>query len=175
MKYLDKLPYNERDAAIEAEMCSAFKRFFTKPDEEFDRYGYTATEDKQNLIFLDWFGTVSGALTKWFKKRNKTIDLRKETNIVRLNFFDVIDLCNACSKASGETGAAYFYGVDESNAKRFFPAQHRSEDGERYGHDYCEELHAVWGHTIKILQKTDFKEEFIYVIVKMREFESYDY
>jgi hypothetical protein len=101
--------------------------------------------------------------------------LRKETNIVRFDFFDVIDLCNACAKASSETGAAYFYGVDESIAKKYFPAQHRGEDGERYGHDYCEELHAIFRHALKILQKTNYNEEFIYVIVKKLEFESDDY
>lgn len=172
--HLDKIPYKQRDAAIEEEMRTAFIRFRTKTDEKRDDYGYTATEDAQNLVFVDWFGTTTGALTRWFKKRDKTIDLRKETNIVRLDFFDVIDLCNACSKASGETGAAYFYGVDESDAKKFFPAQHRGEDGERYGQDYCNELDAVLRHMMKILRKTDFSEEFIYVIVKNAILSPYD-
>ena len=172
--HLDKIPYKQRDAAIEEEMRTAFIRFFTKTDEQRDDYGYTETEDKQNLIFVDWFGTTTGALTRWLKKRHKTIDLSKETNIVRLDLLDVIDLCNACAKASGETGAAYFYGVDEVKAKKFFPAQHCGENGERYGQEYCEELDAVLRHMIKILRKTDFREEFIYIIVKKRDFAPYD-
>ena len=171
--HLRKIPYNQQDAAIEAEMRSAFERFYTKTDEKRDEYGYTATEDMQNLIFVDWFGTTTGALTKWFQKRGKSIDLDKETSIVSLDLFDVIDLCNACAKASGETGAAYFYGVDELDGKKFFPAQHCGEDGEKYGRVYCNELDFIFGHALKILRKTDFRHEFIYVIVKKRDFEPY--
>lgn len=168
--YLDKLPEKQRNDVIEAEMRSAFIRFRTKTDEVRDDYGYTASEDMQNLIFVDWQGITTGALMRWFRKRNKDVDLKNGTAIVSMDFFDVIDLCNACAKASRETGAAYFYGVDDLDGKKFFPAQHCGDDGELYGTDYCEELDATLRHMMKILRKTDFSEEFIYVIVKMHDY-----
>lgn len=169
--HLSRLPYKQRNDIIEEEMLSAFTRLWAHTEEERDFYGYTASEDKQDLIFVDWMSSTTGALTRWFRKRFKEIKFEGETFITTLTLFDVIDLCNACAKASRETGGAYFYGVDDLDGKKFFPAQHCGDDGELYGTDYCEELDAALRHMIKILRKTDFGEELIYVIVKMREYE----
>jgi hypothetical protein len=173
-EYLNRIPQNQHDESLEAEMASAYDRFFDKVRTENSNLaqvwldGYLPSEDDENFVFVDWVGSTTGALSRWFNQRFETDVCSRDTSFIRLNFYDIIDLSNACAKACGEDDYADTYGINKNICKKYFPAEYRS-DGDRslYGADYCSELMATLRHMKKILKQTNFRTEFIYVIVKM--------
>ena len=172
--HLDRIPQSQHDESLEAEMASAYDRFFEKVRAEKANQhqvwldGYIPSEDNENLVFVDWVGSSTGALSRWFEQRFETDVCDRDMRFIRLNFYDIIDLCNVCAKACNEDDYADIYGLKKAVCKKYFPAVHRSEDDRSlYGPDYCNELMATLRHMKKILKQTNFRTEFIYVVVKM--------
>ena len=173
-EHLDRIPRSQHDESMEAEMASAYDRFFEKVrTEKANQHqvwldGYIPSEDNEKLVFVDWVGSSTGALSRWFEQRFETNVCDRDMRFIRLNFYDIIDLCNICAKACGEDDYADIYGLNKAVCKKYFPAAHRSEDDRNlYGQDYCNELMATLRHMKKILKQTNFRTEFIYVVVKM--------
>ena len=172
--HLDRIPQSQHDESLEAEMASAYDRFFEKVRAEKANQhqvwldGYIPSEDNENLVFVDWVGSSTGALSRWFEQRFETDVCDRDMRFIRLNFYDIIDLCNVCAKACNEDDYADIYGLKKAVCKKYFPAEHCSEDDRSlYGSDYCNELMATLRHMKKILKQTNFRTEFIYVVVKM--------
>lgn len=176
-EYLNHIPLDQYDETLKAEMASAYDRynrytemFFSEAHEpeEFWVDGFMISENDENVTYLDSLESASGAMYRWFRDRFKTDVCRHGTFFIRMNFYDIIDLANACAKACGENDHAYYNGVSKTLCQKYYPAERCAKsDSGFYGLYYREELMSTL-RTIKyILMHTDFDTEFIYVRIKV--------